>query len=359
MVLIHMTVGYIDLFANAFLAIGVCSFVRMFIFNEQNDLSLLLWGMFGLACAAWSKFQLVPLCALFFLLFLFMQMKGACLATQRKYARVVVVLIAILLASAPYGKNAVKYKNPFWPVAIPFLEETFPHMENPRAIMNFQIDPGLRDLSRFSVFFLSLFEVYNGRTPEGTERYNIDQGGRLYGTKAFRMGGFWYVAVVLFNVTLFTMAMLHEKRKGILLLFGAVMVYCLLAFLPQSYELRYYQFLPLSWAALIAMLFTLFSEKYEKIAILLLAVFVFSFAYMSLVNRTHYRIEKIGYHELAVMNGAERIWKDLVQGKTYCVDRSYPSAFFFTGPTMTEFNIVVRENKEHCPHNGSFIQVAP
>ncbi len=235
MVLIHLTIPYVDLFANSFMAIEICALVAQYYFDRSDDRALLLWGLIGLILAAWSKYQMVALCAVLFPLYFLLQMvhrEGVAGRTGRLPAGAAIVLIAMLIASAPYVKNWAKYGNPFWPVALPVSETLFPHKE--AVYSQTQIHPALRNTSGFRRFFLSLFEVYNGTVPMG-ERWNLDQGGwRMWHEKGFRMGGFWNVVVVVSNAALFLVLYLINRKKGIIVSVWIVGFYCFIATLPQS-----------------------------------------------------------------------------------------------------------------------------
>jgi hypothetical protein len=358
LVLIHINSGYIDLFSNSFLAIGICSFVSIFYFDKKDDFASMVWGLAGLAGASWSKFQLVPLCALFFLLYLVIQIKFRPLSRNDLRKRIVLIGLFIVLATIPYIKNTVRYGNPFWPIEIPYFEKIIPYSEKLDSDSTIVIHPELKDKNNFIRFFLSLFQVYNPTEIGGKARWHVDQGGHLYNTKAFRMGGFWNVAVVIFNCSLFLMAILLDRKKGIILLIGNTILYSIVALLPQSYELRYYLFLPLCWAAIISMIFPRFQEKYRKTSFLLLFIFLALFLYISFVNKDYYKMDKTGYVDIGRRLGFEKIWNDLAPGKTYCVKRRSAETIFLSGPTMTEFNIIVTgDNTALCPVDGKFISL--
>ena len=68
LVLIHTTVDYVDLFGNAFLAIGVSSCVFAYLFPERRARAVVIGGLAGLTLAAWSKYLLVPIVVVFFAL---------------------------------------------------------------------------------------------------------------------------------------------------------------------------------------------------------------------------------------------------------------------------------------------------
>jgi hypothetical protein len=304
--------------------------------------------MAGLIGAAWSKFQLVALCVLFFTAYGAWYFRSWKSGRQRGASRLMIIVIAIFIAALPYGKNLVKYGNPFWPISIPFMENTFPYRESTRH-MTGDIHPDLAGTSGFSRFFRSLLETENGAVPV-RDRWNIDQGGALREpTSAFRLGGFWNVAVVVFNGMLFFLALRHDRRKGAWLIAACLALYGIIALLPHSYELRYYQCLPLSWAALIGLLMPPAEGHNRVLVTALLAVCLALFLTSGVMNRHQYRVERMGYVDVAKYYRFDRKWNEFVRGGTYCFPEMRSEQIFFTGPTMTEYRIVIGEP---CPEGG-------
>ncbi len=69
LVLIHSATTYVDLFSNTLLAAAICVVAHVYLFERQESRSLLVFGLAGLVGAAWSRYQLVPLVGVFFLLY--------------------------------------------------------------------------------------------------------------------------------------------------------------------------------------------------------------------------------------------------------------------------------------------------
>lgn len=353
MVLIHTTVSYVDLFGNSFLAVGISTFVYMYLFDAHVDRSLLRLGMVGLIAAAWSKFQMVPLVAVFFVAFAVLFLVRTRRAGGRSGPVFTLILVAVLLASVPYLKNLAVHGNPFWPVRIPIVEKWVPYtMDLRTAPYSQQKPPPLVHLSQPALFFHSLLEINHPTSYEHRARWIIDQGNAWL---AFRMGGFWNVGVVVFLTTTAVMALLFDRKKGISLVIGGVLLLGLVAVLPQSHELRYSLFLPLCWASTIGMLFSPLSQKYARSVGCCLLLFLGLFLYVSNINRTYYRIERVGYREAAQKWGADEWWKKLQSGVTYCVVDMAPTGILMTGPTMSEFHIIDRSDKRLCPQGAVVI----
>ena len=372
LVLIHTTVVYVDLFGNCFLAIGVASFVRMYLFDESGDLSLLAFGLLGLIAAAWSKYQMAPLAAVFLLAFAFLLVIRRPKQKRKLGRSLGLVLAAALLSAAPYIKNMALYGNPFWPVglsseaaaspaapaaaakspAAPATAKGLPYELDLRSAYKGERPPPLENLSEGLLFLHSLFEINHPTSYTYRPRWEIDQGRAWI---AYRMGGFWNVAVVVDLLAIAAMALLFDRRKGIVLSAGGVLLLGLTAFLPKSHELRYYLFLPLCWAATIAMLFEPLRRKYVRTAFFGLLVFAGLFAYMCKVNRIHYQIVRQGYLDAANALGGSSWWPKLKHGERYCaVDMQ--RSILMTGPTLSEFRVMESNDPQSCPKGSVIIE---
>jgi hypothetical protein len=344
LVLIHATTSYVDLFSNAFLAIGVSSLVAMYLFDRFGDRSLLLWGLAGLAGAAWSKIMLVPVVALFLVCFLLIY--GVRRAQPKYRGLLPLVVVATLVAATPYVKNLVVYHNPVWPVRVPVVGQFFPYSFDARAIPLTERPPPLRDLSQFKLFFHSLLEINHPTHYPNRARWIIDQGSAWV---ALRMGGFWNVAVITANAAIGLLALLWDRRKGLILLGSVGALLCFVAVLPQSNELRYYEFLPLTWAATIGMLLPRVRRSHPGVALTVLTVLLAEFVYVSNVNRSYYHVERIGYLQAANAWDVVVLWPRLDRGKVYCAVGFEPRGILLTGPTMSEFHIIDRTDAVQCP----------
>ena len=351
LVLIHAASSYIDLFSNALLAIGTSSLVAMYLFDRFNDQSLLLWGLLGLVGAAWSKYQLVPLSALFLIAFL---MIYGLRRAQPEYRRqFLIVVIATLVASAPYVKNMILYHNPFWPVRVPGLGEFFPYSEDLRWLASTERPPPLRDVSQFKLFFHSLLEINHPTHYSYRERWILDQS---WAWIAYRMGGFWNVAVVTATVAVALLGLLWDRRKGLILLGSMGVLLCFVAVLPESNVLRFYQFLPLTWAATIGMLLPRIRRGYPAVTLVAMSVLLTEFVYVSRINRSYYGQARMGYMDAARLSGMPAWWATLDRSKVYCAVGFAPRTIMLTGPTMSEFHIIEGTDPRDCPADAIILK---
>jgi hypothetical protein len=347
LVLIHTTVSYVDLFGNAFLAIGVASCLYLFLFPERPSRAVIVGGLAGLAAAAWSKYLLVPIVGVTFVLFiaLILRSKAADRFSRRQAAAIILVFVA--LAAAPYAKNLAVYGNPFWPERVPVVGALFPYLQDgtsQAAVLQRPAD--LKDAPQFQVFVASLFETRNPTSFPDRPRWTIDQRGTR---TAFRMGGFWWVGVVIYLLVTAGMLILYRRRAGVIAVVAGIGLLALVAVLPQSNELRYYMFLPLTWAATIGMLFPTFRARFPRAAMGLLVVVLALFGYMVSENQPYYRLEKVDWHDAAVQWGAAAWWPRLHLGQTYCAVDMLPIGMLMTGPTMHDYSIIDRSKVTLCP----------
>lgn len=347
MVLIHTTVSYVDLFSNAWLAIGAASCIYIYLFPADSSRAVLVGGLAGLAGTAWSKYQLVPIAALIFVLFAAASLRPA---FARRFGRrqVVVLLLAFAaLASIPYAKNFALYGNPFWPEKVPVVGGLFPYTEDPVAYgVNEQRPASLKGAPQAELFVLSLFEIHQPTSYPYRPRWIIDQGNTVDG---FRMGGFWGIGTVIYLVAMVTMLIVSAGRAGIVVSIWVAAVLGFTAFIPQSNELRYFMYIPLTWAATISMLYPRVRVKLPRVELGFLVLVLALFSYMVSENWTHYQIQKVDYQDAADAWGASQWWSLLSPGETYCVVDMLPIGILMTGPTMSEYSIVNRSSVSLCP----------
>jgi len=75
------------------------------------------------------------------------------------------------------------------------------------------------------------------------------------------------------------------------------------------------------------------------------------FTYVSWLNLPYYKIERIGYADIAKKPGADRLWPYLQAGVRYCAVGVAPFGMVLTGPTMSEYYIIDRSQENLCPEN--------
>jgi hypothetical protein len=346
LVIIHASVSYVDLFGNAFLAVGVCSCLHLFLFPDEASRGVFVGGLAGLAGAAWSKYLLVPVAAsMFAILTLLALRRPRSTGTSRRNAAWLLAAAA-LIATAPYAKNWVVYGNPFWPISVPIVGQHLPYTNDAIGQGFLEQPVQAREVSQHERFLTSLFEIDQPTSYPSRPRWTIDQGGTEV---AFRMGGFWGTAACFYLIAVSALLMVCHGRRGAIAAVGALGLLGLVAVLPQSHQLRYYLFIPLSGAATIGMLFPRFGQVAPRVAPALLALIMAFFVHMFFENRSHYSVERVDYLAAARAWGAADFWPKLERGKTYCAIDFVPLGMMLTGPTMTEYTIVDRTTAALCP----------
>ena len=352
MVLIHTSVDYVDLFGNAWLAIGVSSILFAFMFPERRSRALVIGALAGLTLAAWSKYILVPIVIVAFVLVAVMVLRStASFRFSRRQAAAVLLVFAVL-ASAPYLKNLAVYGNPFWPLRAPVVGSLFPYVADPLALPEgHPIDrpPQLKDAPQLQVFVESLFETRNPLRYTDRPRWILDQFQWPPAT-AHRMGGFWGIGTAIFLVLTASMLIAYRRRAGIIATLSGLAFLCFVGVLPQSNELRYFMFIPLTWAATIGMLFKPIQIRFPRAAVGILALVLVLFGYIVSENWRYYEPLPIGIRGGAVLWGADKYWPLMKPGVTYCAVHMAPLGFLLTGPTLSEFSIVDRSKESLCPH---------
>jgi dolichol-phosphate mannosyltransferase len=352
MVLIHTTTSYVDLFANSFLAAGACSCLYLFLVPDEARRGVLLGGLLALTLAAWSKVQLVVVVALLFCILAVVTLRRPSTAGFRRAQVALLGVGAALVAALPYLKNLVVYGNPFWPMRLPLIGDRFPYTRDMFQDGIAQRPFALRGLSQFALFFHSLFEINHPTSYAHRPRWIIDQGNADI---AFRMGGFWGVAAVAYLAVLMVALVVCFRRRGAIAALGSVLVLAFVATLPQSHELRYYLFIPLSGAATIGMLLPRLEQIAPRAALGTLMLSLGLFLYMVSENWVHYRIERVDQLAAAHAWGADSFWPKLEHGKTYCAVDLMPMAMLLTGPTLSDYQIVDRTRADLCPAGSTLI----
>jgi hypothetical protein len=350
MVLIHTTVSYVDLFGNSLLAVGAASCLYLYLYPERPSRTILLCGLGGLIGAAWSKYLLMPIVILVWGLFVAVRLRRSRREVCSLPRALAPLAAAALLAALPYLKNFAVYGNPCWPMPMPIMGRLFPYTEDPHPTA--QRPPSLKDVSQPRLFVHSLFEINHPTRYAGRPRWIIDQGNAWI---AFRMGGFWNIGVAVYLLSTLIMLVAHDRRTGLIASAVILSALCFVAILPQSHELRFYQFIPLSWAAAIGIVFPRFREKAPLGALAFLLIASSLFLYMVKENWVHYGITKTGYMEAAQAWGAAPWWNKFERGQSYCVVDMVPIGILLTGPTMSEYSIVDRSREVLCPAGMSVV----
>ena len=218
----------------AFLAIGVASCLHVYLFPERRSRTVVVGGMAALAAAAWSKYLLVPIVGVVFVLFVVVILRSAGADRFGRNQCVAIVLVFATLAAAPYAKNLVAYGNPFWPLRVPVVGALLPYLLDAGFLADTQRPASLRGAPQAQVFARSLFEIDVPTSYPNRARWIMDLGNASAG---FRMGGFWGLGAAVYLLVAFGMLVACRGRRGVIAGIAGVGLLGFVAFLPQSNDL--------------------------------------------------------------------------------------------------------------------------
>ncbi len=342
MVLIHTTVDYVDLFSNAFVAIGVSSCLFAYLFPQNRSRLLVIGALAALTIAAWSKYTMVPLVVVLFIVLTVMVMRSPATYRLSRHQAAVVILVFAAVSAAPYAKNLVVYGNPMWPIRVPIVGTSFPYLADP-AGSGTELDrpPQLRGAPQALVFVESLFETQNPLRYDDRPRWALDQFRPM--TASHRMGGFWGLGVAVYLAVTVGLLVSYRRRAGFIASLAFLGLLGFVAILPQSNELRYFQFIPLSWAAAIGMLYPQFRAAHPQATSGLLSLVLILFGYIVSENLVYFYVTAQDNRAAAILWGADKWWPLLEPGKKYCIvrhgaggrvshDRTHPHGALDRGP---------------------------
>lgn len=353
LVIIHVCTSYVDLFGNAFLAIGVCACLSLYLAPEQAGRATVLGAPAALAAAAWSKYLLVPIAGVTYALLVGLLLRRPGIGGLRRGRVAVYAAVMGLVALAPYVKNLVAFGNPFWPLRLPLVGDWFPYTNDALRGAIRERPESLQGASQIQLFFQSLFEIQQPTEYANRLRWIIDQGNTVDG---FRMGGFWGIAAAFYALVVVLMLVVCHGQRGWGVSAAVLGALGLVGLLPQSHELRYYLFIPLCGAGIVGMLFPRFQRVAPHAAMALLALVLGAFVHMVIENRAHYAIHRVDQAAAARAWGAAEWWPKLRRGVTYCAVDMAPIGLLLTGPTLSEFTIVDRSRAEYCPRGSQVIR---
>jgi hypothetical protein len=242
----HATSAYVDLPANAALAVVVLlaidAFARPAPATPGRERTLLLAGTCA-AIAANMKALLHPLVALGVVLLVARVLPSivsdlrASATRRRAILTLAGIVLALPLIFATPLANLVTHGNPYYPLRMSVLGHALPGTEATYS----SSPPWLASVPRPVRFACSLLEL--GIRPMSDEhRWTVDQWMPDDST-GNRMGGF-FGAYVVVNLALLVWRVLRDKsREARAAAFGFAIFTVVVSVMPQSHELRYY----LSW----------------------------------------------------------------------------------------------------------------
>ena len=241
--LIHIaaTACYVDLIGNVGVAIVIL--MTYLLYCRENFLNWRNIGVFTLGgfLAANTKFLLVPMVAIFFILAL---AKIIVTALDQKninplkiFQFLLISLISGIIIFATEFINVIQYQNPFYPLKISLGSWILNHAITPSADY---LSPKLQAMSSLQRWIYSLLEI-GAFDPQRPLPWTIAMDFVPLNSDSFGMGGYFAIYVI-FNVVLF-LFLCRRRTKETNFALGLFFLISTLTFLqPFSYQLRYYMY---------------------------------------------------------------------------------------------------------------------
>lgn len=333
----HFMSGYVDLFTASFLALALAALSELELESPRSPRAQGALAVAALGAAQLSKFQAWPVALVLgaALLLRFTALWRAGRLSRRAAAALAAALV-LALGAWPL-RNLVVFHNPVYPVVFPIAPGLFPNASVEADSGGYNLPRWLEPEPRPVRFLASVAEwsrLYSG------ERFywSIDQSARADPARSphHRLGGWfpWTLAACFAGAV--RAARSRKLGRDARVAFAAAV--CLVAFLPQSHELRYWLFAPLSLA--IAAALGLAPDvprpaRVTRTALVLGAAFVlFMTRPFELDTRTP--AELAPRHAVAFWQSQ----RENPQPEPVHVCDVNPEGIFWSGPTFREFRVV-------------------
>lgn len=339
LVVLHASSGYVDLFGSCGIFIAFAAMGQLSNFEKFRLASVLF--VLGILIACLSRFQTWPAAALLcFLASLQLLFFSPQISTKQK-------LICIFASFLAFGiwptRNFVKYKNPTYPYAAPFIGSYFPSAISMKELYINQVPSKLQGKAQPLIFMNSVLELSRFEKYPYKFHWSVDQGARNgIESPHFRMGGWSIYTVAIFLIFLL-LGISRRLFKFIDLAFlGGILIFTSL--LSQGHELRYSMFIPLCFAFLVVRALPLFPTKMRELYCLLILV-----AAIHVGDKV--RLLRFDFSSVADMapEEAKEAWRayDLAEIKKPLCGKDAPESIYFTGPNFKEYP-VVDNDKSNC-----------
>ena len=314
---IELTSTMIDLPLNAALTLAVLVAVRLLVQPGTSNRADLAFALAALGIAANSKFQLAPVALLFWVCI-------AALAAMRETGRsprdrrflfIALALGGSLVLTPKLLANLYEFGNPFYPIALVIGPLHLPGQEP--MVASIAMSDAIVDWPGPLRWLASVleFDAFRGRP----ELWMIGQGDVPQSSPSFRMGGY-FVAYVIAMVTVLIWSARNTKQGRLALAtFAAITLLC--AWLPLSFESRYYSFWMLTLVCVVlavshSPLFASAEQRTHRLA----AYAAVGIALASVVSMTGAAYVKTkGTHLADLTAPTDRIVAQVPDGATLCI----------------------------------------
>jgi hypothetical protein len=334
LIVTHAACGYIDLWTGCPLAVAFLGLELMQSERWKEGASLFIAG---LTVAWFSKYQAWPVAvaligAATWTLFIG-RLRHHALAPKLIFF----TLPAVLLLAWPL-RNAIKFGNPTYPAKPPLFRV---NQAEPAAFEMAlgQVPLAYKDWPRPLVFLASALELPRWTAPQ-KRGWSHSQGAGGQENPHHRMGG-WFLSFPIF-LALGFMAWRKGRISSTMAsaFLGAVAI---VATLPQSHELRYWMFIPLTLSVIAARELT-GAEFWQSKPHRGLAIAVAVSIPIVLVGTSHSWLSlKIRTPEQSAPAAAKEYWRFRVEGTPAQVDVIHEDpgqAIYWAGPQFSSFTVV-------------------
>jgi hypothetical protein len=242
---IELTASMIDLPLNAALALALLVMLRILVDHDKDNRSDAAIALVALCVAANSKPQLTAIAVLFWItISALVVLRGSHSSHGRRAGLFFALAVSgTVLLTPKWATNTYQFGNPFYPVQIAIGPLSLPGTET--MVSSIAMSDAIKEWPGPVRWLASVFEfdAFRGRPLPWT----IGQGEVPQSSPSFRMGGYFVAYVLAMIVLLVWFARSNKMACLALGLFAIISILC--AWLPLSFESRYYSFWMLTLVA--------------------------------------------------------------------------------------------------------------
>ncbi|MUG98648.1 hypothetical protein F7734_42715 [Scytonema sp. UIC 10036] len=356
MVQIHSTSSYVDLFTNICISILIMM-TYLFYTNQINYTKNNGFVVFAAAaCAANSKLQVIPiiLLALCFMIGKFVSANLNRFRNQHIKKKEIIIFLSLGLIGffvifwTPI-KNTVLYGNPAYPVKIEVLGTPLNYREGiPNDVPDY-----LQNSSRIIRWIYSILEV-NAFDAKRSVLWVIDQGNVTPGSKAWVMGGYFGIYVLINIAIIGYISCKKSSYKSKAAIYFFIIISSITAIMPQSHVLRFYMYWIICLVSLnLHLICTDHLVPNENKMVNVRKLGLTSFLFLTLVilmTKGTYILPH--FYSLDARKRAmidNRVLEQIHQGDKVCIVGKQPDTFLYASKFYkTTYSIKAAHNSEEC-----------
>jgi hypothetical protein len=365
--LIHIaaTASYVDLFGNVGVTVVIlCTYLLWLDYRFLKTTNIVIFVIAG-TVAANTKFLLVPIVGLFFLLALmriiYIQFAWYIAPQRRRNLRLLLLgtPIAGAIIFATEVINVIRYQNPFYPLKVSILGFVLNYASVPSSDY---MSSYLQSMSALQRWVYSLLEIgaFDGRRPWpwaiAMDFVPID-------SDSFGVGGYFSIYVI-FNIMILALLCCQRSKAARYagILFIALSLITLV--MPFAYQLRYYMYWmmtlvllnlyllqQINYAGRFPLISSLLTPRnFGLVATAVLFLFITLTRWDFTYPRSNYLVDYLKY------NTKPEILQKLEINKNYCLVDFSPHSFLYNSvfyppknySIKSEFNISPEYVQENC-----------